>query len=110
MNRRNFLKALGAIGAGIALRPIPVLGEQYSVLEPPMQVASVAVPRPPVIIMGGEISLDKFAVLTRVRGGSAALEAQIIRMFANPTPLLDALTFTETEPLPSMGWRSVVAS
>jgi hypothetical protein len=35
MDRRHFLKALGAIAAGVGLRAVPVLGETYSELVPP---------------------------------------------------------------------------
>ena len=58
MNRRDFLKALGAIGAGIALRPIPVLGEQYSVLEPPFSVAGPTL-RDDTVYIRGLIDADK---------------------------------------------------
>jgi hypothetical protein len=42
MQRRHFLKALGAISAGIALRAVPVLGTAHSVLEAPAIYPAVA--------------------------------------------------------------------
>lgn len=42
MGRRGFLKVLGAMAAGIVLRPVPVLGEHYSELTVPQSFASIA--------------------------------------------------------------------
>jgi hypothetical protein len=52
MNRRTFLKCMAAIGAGFALRPVPVLGEARSELVAPELPASLLVPGPYQIVPG----------------------------------------------------------
>ena len=44
MLRRDFLKTLAAISAGVALRPVPVLGQSHSELIAPRTFAGVAAP------------------------------------------------------------------
>lgn len=44
MNRRSFFKVLGAIGAGVALRSVPVLGETFSELTVPAVFPGVDAP------------------------------------------------------------------
>jgi hypothetical protein len=51
MDRRRFLKAMGAIAAGVGLRAVPVLGETYSELVPP-KVYAAAVGPPPGFLLG----------------------------------------------------------
>lgn len=42
MNRRGFLKAMGAIAAGVGLRAVPVVGQQFSELVVPQSFAAAA--------------------------------------------------------------------
>jgi hypothetical protein len=46
MDRRHFLKAMGAIAAGVGPRAVPVLGETHSELVPPKVYAGGLVAAP----------------------------------------------------------------
>jgi hypothetical protein len=46
MERRSFLKIVGAMTVGFALRPVPVLGQNYSELVAPTTVYPSASPPP----------------------------------------------------------------
>ena len=46
LGRRGFFKVLGAIAAGVTLRSVPVLGEQWSKLIPTRVFASAPMPCP----------------------------------------------------------------
>jgi hypothetical protein len=52
MDRRHFLKAMGAIAAGVGPRAVPVLGETHSELVPPKVFASAAVEPQPALLWG----------------------------------------------------------